>query len=356
MNTPPLPATSFSRRLLDWHACHGRHDLPWQNTRDPYRIWLSEIMLQQTQVDTVIRYYQRFLERFADLPTLAAASLDEVLGLWSGLGYYARARNLHRAAQTVMSEHRGVFPQGAETIASLPGIGRSTAAAIAAFAFGQRGAILDGNVKRVLCRHQGIEGYPGEKVVENRLWALAESLLPEDAGTIGAYIQAQMDLGATLCTRTRPACERCPVGADCVARATARTDVLPTARPRKSIPRREARLAVILGEHGFLLERRPPSGIWGGLLSLPELPEGNPDDDAGWLARRYGVRVLDHEALEPLEHVFTHFRLGIQPVLFKTQATEHVAEAPLTWVSANTLEEAGLPTPVRKILGRLNRR
>lgn len=355
MNTRQRPATTFACRLLDWHAAHGRHDLPWQNTRDPYRIWLSEIMLQQTQVETVIPYYQRFLARFSDLPALAAAPLDEVLGLWSGLGYYARARNLHRAAQTVMTEHGGRFPQDAETIASLPGIGRSTAAAIAAFAFGRRGAILDGNVKRVLCRHRGIEGYPGEKAVENQLWALAESLLPEDADSIGIYIQAQMDLGATLCTRSRPACDHCPVAGDCVARATGRTDQLPTARPRKSIPRRAARLAVILGERGFLLERRPPTGIWGGLLSLPELPADDTSDDAGWLMRRYGVRAHGHEALEPVEHVFTHFRLSIQPVLFQTQAAGLIAAENLAWLSPDALAEAGLPAPVRKILDQLSR-
>ena len=350
MKTTPRPAETFASRLLDWHARHGRHDLPWQHTRDPYRIWLSEIMLQQTQVDTVIPYYARFLARFADLPALAAAPLDEVLGLWSGLGYYARARNLHEAANKVMREHGGRFPQDAATIATLPGIGRSTAAAIAAFAFGQREAILDGNVKRVLCRHQGIEGYPGAKAVEDRLWALAERLLPDDNGTIGAYIQAQMDLGATLCTRARPACERCPVAQDCVARATGRSHSLPLARPRRSVPQRETRMAVVLSEHRVMLERRPSSGIWGGLLSLPEMPHASADEDAAWLARAYGVRVHERHPLASLDHVFTHFKLRIQPVCFEVTRGEHAAEAAVVWLAPDALDTAGLPTPIRRIL------
>lgn len=195
--------SEFATRLTAWQREHGRHDLPWQGGTDPYRIWLSEIMLQQTQVETVIPYYQRFLARFPDVAALAAAPVEDVMTLWSGLGYYARARNLHRAAQRIMSDHGGRFPTTAAEISTLPGVGRSTAAAIAAFAFGERGAILDGNVKRVLSRIFGVDGFPGEKAVENRLWTLAESLLPER--DIGRYIQAQMDLGATLCTRARPA-------------------------------------------------------------------------------------------------------------------------------------------------------
>ena len=356
MNSSLRPTKAFSERLLDWHARHGRHDLPWQNTRDPYRIWLSEIMLQQTQVDTVIPYYERFLLRFPDLASLASAPLDDVLGLWSGLGYYARARNLHKAAQAVMSEHDGSFPQDAETIATLPGIGRSTAAAIAAFAFGQRGAILDGNVKRVLCRHQGVEGYPGERVVESRLWDLAEALLPKNVECIGRYIQAQMDLGATLCTRGRPACGRCPVAEDCVAQASGRTSELPAARPRKAVPKREARMAVIRSELGFLLERRPPNGIWGGLLSLPELPGADATEDAGWLTRSCGIEARTSTTLEPLEHVFSHFRLTIRPTLFEAQPTQGVAEDRFAWIPFESLDIAGLPAPVRTILKRITRR
>ena len=205
----PQPAPDFAARLIAWHADHGRHDLPWQNTHDPYRIWLSEIMLQQTQVDTVVPYYRRFLARCPDIATLAAADSGTVMALWSGLGYYARARNLHACAQRLVADHGGAFPATAEAIATLPGIGRSTAAAIAAFAFGERTAILDGNVKRVLCRAFGIDGFPGQAAVERKLWALAEALLPH--ADVATYIQAQMDLGATLCTRGTPHCTRCPL-------------------------------------------------------------------------------------------------------------------------------------------------
>lgn len=239
MDDQAIPASAptregFAARLLNWQRTHGRHDLPWQASREPYRIWLSEIMLQQTQVETVIPYYLRFLQRFPDLPALAAASLEDVLALWSGLGYYARARNLHRAAREVRDQHDGQFPRTAAEIANLPGIGRSTAAAIAAFAHGERAAILDGNVKRVLCRVFGVEGFPGSAAVDRELWALAERLLPE--AEIGRYIQAQMDLGATVCTRSRPACGRCPFAADCIAQRSGRIAELPTPRPRKAVP------------------------------------------------------------------------------------------------------------------------
>ncbi|GHT99221.1 hypothetical protein FACS1894154_05890 [Betaproteobacteria bacterium] len=228
--------TNFAQRLITWQRTHGRHDLPWQANRDPYRIWVAEIMLQQTQVATVIPYYQRFMARFPDVASLAAASAEAMIESWSGLGYYARARNLHRAAHQVMAEYGGQFPTRADDLITLPGIGRSTAAAIAAFASGERKAILDGNVKRVLCRAFGIEGFPGERTVETRLWALAESLLPADAQEIGVYIQSQMDLGATVCTRSRPACSQCPLSNDCVAHLSGRSAELPTPRPAKTVP------------------------------------------------------------------------------------------------------------------------
>lgn len=344
------PVEDFATRLLRWHARHGRHDLPWQNTQDAYRIWLSEIMLQQTQVDTVMPYYARFLSRFPDLPSLAAAPLDDVLALWSGLGYYARARNLHKAAQQVMQHHGGQFPQDAAALAELPGIGRSTAAAIAAFAYGRRGAILDGNVKRVLCRHHGIEGFPGEKAVENRLWALAESLLPDDSRDIGRYIQAQMDLGATLCTRSRPACSLCPVSDDCVALATQRCQLLPTPRPRKTQAQREVRLAILQSGQGWLLERRPPNGIWGGLLSLPELPDDAADDQT-WLLQGFGVQASRTQTLGPVKHVFTHFRLTIHPVVFELDTLPlAVRENDMVWLTPDALNDAGLPAPVKRVL------
>jgi len=346
--------SDFAERLIAWQRKNGRHDLPWQGGHDPYRIWLSEIMLQQTQVDTVIPYYQRFVERFPDLDRLAAAPVEDVMALWSGLGYYARARNLHRAAQRIIESHGGSFPRSAVDIATLPGIGRSTAAAIAAFAFGERAAILDGNVKRVLCRIFGVEGFPGEKRVENQLWALAESLLP--AREVGRYIQAQMDLGATLCTRGKPACARCPFFDDCVARRDDRQGELPTARPKRAVPRRSARFAVIMREGTVLLERRPPVGIWGGLLALPEIPGTIADtlaDVSAWTAECFGVDCVESSALTPVTHTFTHFVLEIQPVLLNTAAATHglVAEnGALQWLALSVLEGAALPTPVRKIL------
>ena len=339
--------SEFAERLLVWHAEHGRHDLPWQASRAPYRVWLSEIMLQQTRVDTVIPYYTRFLERFPDIQALAAAPVEEVLGLWSGLGYYARARNLHKAAQQVVEDFGGCFPQRAQDIVTLPGIGRSTAAAIAAFCFDERAAILDGNVKRVLCRVFGIEGFPGERAVETRLWALAEELLPP--AQADTYIQAQMDLGATVCTRGRPACERCPLAQMCVARASGREAQLPQPRPKKAVPLRHVRVAVIEQGAAVLLERRPPAGIWGGLLSLPELPEEAVLPE--WLAARFGAAVGECRPLPVLRHVFSHFRLDIEPfhcVLSARPAV--VAEEGLEWLALDALAEAGLPAPVRRIL------
>lgn len=340
-----MSTQDFAHRLMAWQAEHGRHDLPWQQSGDPYRVWLSEVMLQQTQVDTVIPYYLRFLERFPQLGDLAAAPQEAVLGLWSGLGYYARARNLHKAAQVVMDEHGGVFPQRAEEIARLPGIGRSTAAAIAAFCFGERVPILDGNVKRVLCRVFGVEGFPGQRAVEQRLWALAAELLP--AQEVGRYIQAQMDLGATVCTRARPACERCPLTGDCVARREERTTELPAARPRKTPPRRRVQVAVVRAGDTVLLERRPPAGIWGGLLALPEAGE---DGAAAWVAQRFG-EVAGGSELPPLVHAFTHFVLEIRPWLVDLPAVPPLAaDGSLHWQALNALDEAPLPTPVRSIL------
>lgn len=346
------PTLRFATRLLDWHRDHGRHDLPWQHGTDAYRIWVSEIMLQQTRVDTVIPYYLRFVARFPDIATLAAAPLDAVLALWSGLGYYARARNLHQAARVVMAEHGGRFPASAAAIVALPGIGRSTAAAIAAFAFGERAAILDGNVKRVLCRAFGIDGFPGERAVEERLWALAEALLPHDE--VGRYIQAQMDLGATLCTRARPDCARCPLAADCVARRDGRVATLPTPRPARRAPLRRVQVAVIRDGDRVLLERRPPAGIWGGLLALPELTDA-PADAHAWLARRFGLAARRIVPLPAVRHAFTHFRIDIMPLQIDIAAPaarladdgEHV------WVALDALEHAGLPSPVRRILAEL---
>lgn len=361
--TPPPPALSmsvtpppnFAQTLIDWHHQHGRHDLPWQNTRDPYRIWLSEIMLQQTQVDTVMPYYARFLARFPDVASLAAAEQDEVLGLWSGLGYYARARNLHKAARAIMSDWGGQFPQCAADLASLPGIGRSTAAAIASFAFGERAAILDGNVKRVLCRVFGIDGFPGEKAIETRLWALADSLLPEQ--DVGIYTQAQMDLGATLCTRSRPACGRCPFAPHCVAHVEQRTSSLPASRPRKVRPTRTTHMVLITHSgNEVLLQQRASQGIWGGLLSLPEAANSEPEEQTGGCAAELAARLSGAEVRslgcgEPLQHAFTHFTLIMTPEVFEASSAfqppaEHV------WLNAAELASAPLPAPIRTLLER----
>lgn len=344
--------SEFARRLVAWQREHGRHALPWQGGNDPYRIWLSEIMLQQTQVDTVIPYYLRFLERFPDVATLAAAPVEDVMALWSGLGYYARARNLHRAAQQVVDAHGGRFPGTAAEIMTLPGIGRSTAAAIAAFAHDERAAILDGNVKRVLCRIFGIEGFPGEKAVENRLWALAESLLPETG--VGPYIQAQMDLGATVCTRGKPACARCPFQDDCVARRDGRIAELPTARPKKEVPRRSVRVAVALHDGKVLLERRPPSGIWGGLLALPEIPD-TAADIIPWADAALGLECDAALPLAALTHTFTHFVLEMQPLrLDAKRVAPQAMETGHLWQPLASLADAALPTPVRRILSALS--
>lgn len=339
---------TFAETLIGWQRAYGRHGLPWQ-VRDAYRVWLSEIMLQQTQVETVIPYYQRFIARFPDLAGLAAAPQEDVLTLWSGLGYYARARNLHKCARVVMERHGCAFPADPALLAELPGIGRSTAAAISAFSFGTRAAILDGNVKRVLARCFGIDGFPGNKAVETALWTLAESLLP--ATDVDIYTQAQMDLGATVCTRGRPACGRCPLAARCVALREGRVGELPTPRPKKAVRERDGRFAVILAGGAVLLERRPPSGIWGGLLSLPELPEDA--DTATWVTTRFGLTVHKVERLAVLRHVFTHFTLNLHPETVLVGHPSMCGEATTLWQPLDQLEEAALPAPVRKLLEQL---
>lgn len=340
----------FAQRLIDWHRQYGRHDLPWQQDwqlrRDPYRVWLSEIMLQQTQVTTVIPYYERFLARFPSLADLAVAPLEEVMALWSGLGYYARARNLHQCARTLVATHDGEFPRDPGDIAQLPGIGRSTANAIAVFCFSARAPILDGNVRRLLCRFLGIDGFPGTAAVESRLWQDAAALLPAD--DVAAYIQAQMDMGATLCTRSKPHCEVCPVAGLCVARRDGRVAELPTPRPRKPLPERTATLLVLHAAGRVLLEQRPPAGIWGGLLSLPELPEG--EDAAAYCTRRLGAKIGAVLPAPTFTHTFTHFRLHIRPLLCAADRLSHAAEAGLQWLDQDALARAGLPTPVRRIL------
>lgn len=341
---------TFSSRIITWQRQHGRHTLPWQASRDPYRIWLSEIMLQQTQVASVIPYFQRFIEHFPDLQSLANAPQDAVLAQWSGLGYYSRARNLHRAAQHICENHAGIFPQNAEALQSLPGIGRSTAAAIAALAFGQTRAILDGNVKRVLARHAGISGWPGDKAVEARLWALAEARLP--SASIEAYTQGMMDLGASVCDRTRPTCTACPISSDCVALKQGRVTELPTRKEKKNLPEKQVRMLILLYGDKLLLEKRPSHGIWGGLWSFPELDLAA--DPIVHCEARLGMRVYQEETLPILKHSFTHFHLYISPLLLKTAHPYAGESSPAqSWFTQQDILQTAVPTPVHKLLKHL---
>jgi A/G-specific adenine glycosylase len=311
-------------------------------------------MLQQTQVVTVIPYYDRFLRRFPDIDALAAAPLDEVLRLWAGLGYYSRARNLHRAAQTVMSGHGGRFPRSFDEVAALPGIGRSTAAAILVFSSGARYPILDGNVKRVLARLFGIRGYPGDRRVADRLWARAEDLLP--ARSIEAYTQGLMDLGAGVCARTRPRCDACPWVSICVARKRGLIASVPGRKPRRALPQKTTTMLALTRAGEVLLEKRPPAGIWGGMWCLPETMHETVGDTeiAGYCLRRFGARALDIEKLPLIAHGFTHFKLDILPLRVRVgQLDSQAGEPGLIWLPLEEAREAAIPAPVRQILARL---
>lgn len=342
--------SDFSARVINWQKIHGRHDLPWQGA-DAYRVWLSEIMLQQTQVATVIPYYQRFVASFPDIAALAAATADDVLAHWSGLGYYARGRNLHGAAKIIVAKHRGEFPREFEQILELPGIGRSTAAAICALAFHERRAILDGNVKRVLARYCGISGSPAEKVVEAHLWQQAEALLPQQE--VATYIQAQMDMGATLCTRSKPKCNACPVQTDCVALQTNRVAELPTPRARKAVPERNSTFLLLMHGNDILLEKRAPQGIWGGLWCPPQIEDGQgvPAD----YVQLSGMEVTERIDLAEFTHTFTHFKLQITPVLLHVSCKPtQVRQAGSMWLDVEAALQAAIPTPVRKMLLQLS--
>jgi len=338
---------SFASRLIAWQRRAGRRDLPWQNTRDAYRIWISEIMLQQTQVATVIPYYRRFLDAFPDVHALAESPIDRVLELWSGLGYYRRAHLLHAAARVIVTEYGGTFPRDASALATLPGVGRSTAAAIAAFAYGARGAILDGNVKRVLARHAGIDGYPAAAAVQSALWRQSDARLPRR--NIESYTQALMDLGATLCLRASPACTLCPVAKDCVARRENRIASLPSARPKKNLPHRSIAMLLIERHGEVLLERRAPTGIWAGLWSLPEVAlEADPD---AVCRARFGAAPVAIETLPAIDHVFTHFSLTITPRLCVAgDWPRRLAEPGWLWLSLQDVTGAALPAPIKKLL------
>jgi len=344
---------SFAPRLLHWFDQHGRTGLPWQSPRTAYRVWLSEIMLQQTQVTAVIPYFERFVARFPDIAALASADSDEVMRHWAGLGYYARARNLHAAARQVMADHAGAFPTTFEQVVALKGVGRSTAAAILAQAFDMPAAILDGNVKRVLSRWAGIEGYPAQTAVNAALWQLAESLLPSTRAA--DYVQAQMDLGATLCTARKPGCIRCPLSADCVAYRAGRTAELPTRKPRRERPYREAWLLLLEDAQGrVMLEQRPGAGIWGGLWCPPVVPLG--EDHASVLRNRFGLALCDEESGDVIEHGFTHFDLSLHPLRGTAQAVSDALgeAAPTAWHKPQDLRDGivALPAPVARYFER----
>lgn len=344
-------ATAFSAALIAWHADHGRHDLPWQCSRSAYRVWVSEIMLQQTQVATVIPYYERFMQRFPDVAALAAAPLDEVLHLWSGLGYYSRARNLQRAAQHVVAEHGGELPRDVDALEQLPGIGRSTAAAIVALSCGRRASILDGNVRRVLSRVFGIDGVAGTRATEQRLWQQAEACTPHSE--VATYTQAIMDFGATLCTRHQPACAQCPVADRCVAQTTGRVHELPTPRVRAARRTRQVHMLLAQRDDGaVLLQARPPSGIWGGLWSPPELPDAAAAEQ--FCATQLAGATLQAVPLPELKHAFTHFDLIITPLHARCAGFAGVMDAAGTlWYNAREPSRVGIPAPIATLLSRL---
>ncbi len=344
--------SDFADRVLAWFDEHGRKDLPWQLDVNPYRVWVSEIMLQQTQVQTVIPYFERFMESFPNVQALADASQDEVLHHWSGLGYYARARNLHKAAQIIRDEHAGVVPVDIEELVALPGIGLSTAGAILSLALDQRHAILDGNVKRVLARHDAVAGWPGTTAVAKALWEIAVRNTPRSGSA--AYTQAIMDLGATLCTRSKPACERCPVSEDCAALAANSIADYPGRKPKKDKPRRQTTMLIASNEHGVYLEKRPEAGIWGGLWSLPELGERTLED---WCDEKLNGSAISTEAWPALSHSFSHYDLDIHPILVRIDAPlSKVADGDdARWYSLDGEPPGGIAAPVRKLIDQLKK-
>ena len=342
-------ATTFSERVLAWSSHSGRHDLPWQQHITPYRVWVSEIMLQQTQVNTVIPYFERFMQRFATVAELAAAPIDEVLHHWTGLGYYARARNLHKAAQLIVDEDGGQFPDSVEKLEQLPGIGRSTAGAIVSIAHRQRAAILDGNVKRVLARHRAVAGWPGTSAVHKALWEISEQLTP--ANNSGAYSQAMMDLGATLCSRSKPNCPACPVNSDCIAYATNRIADYPGKKPNKKLPVRNAVFALIYNtDNAVLLQRNPPTGLWGGLWVPPrcEAIEQLPA-----LIEQLGFSLHSHTVGPQQRHTFSHYHLdySVARVAAHCQPQQVADNSEQVWYNiAGNSKLLGLPAPVVTML------
>jgi A/G-specific adenine glycosylase len=342
----------FTRAVLNWFARHGRHDLPWQHSRSAYRVWVSEIMLQQTQVSTVIPYFRRFMSRFVDVIALANAELDDVLHQWTGLGYYARARNLHKAAQHIRDDHGGVFPDTFEQVAALPGIGRSTAGAILAQAFGQCHPILDGNVKRVLTRFHAVDGWPGNKAVEEQLWDYAARYTPRR--DVADYTQAIMDLGATVCTRSRPQCPGCPLRSGCQAYHQGEPTRFPAPKPRRAMPVKQTVMLMLEDERGqILLEQRPPSGIWGSLWSLPECPPQTAIRQ--WCRRHLALDIGAPQPLPALRHTFSHFHLEIQPVRAHVEGQQPAVmeSPPRVWYNTRQPDARGLPAPVKQLLAQI---
>lgn len=338
----------FADRLLDWFDRHGRQDLPWQQDRTPYGVWVSEIMLQQTRVTTVIPYYERFMRRFPSVARLAKASLDEVLHLWTGLGYYARARNLRETAGQIMVKYGGELPLTVEELQTLPGIGRSTAGAIVAICTDTRAPILDGNVKRVLARYFAIQGWPGDTTTAKKLWQKAETLTPDSR--VADYTQAIMDLGAMICTRSSPDCTHCPFDDSCAARATGRMEKYPGRKPPKALPVKKTCMLLIEADGEVLLEKRPPTGLWGGLYGLPECNQ----EDALAKIEAMQCKVDSRVQLDPFRHSFTHFHLDITPLHIVAESRTGVADGDRhRWYKLDVPDEIGLTKPARRLLSRL---
>ena len=347
--TPPAQPSDFANTLLHWYQDHGRKHLPWQQDISPYRVWVSEIMLQQTQVATVIPYFERFMERFPDVFALAQAEQDDVLHLWTGLGYYARGRNLHACARTLAEQYQGEFPKSVEQLSALPGIGRSTAGAIASISMGIRAPILDGNVKRVLTRYFAVEGWPGTTVVQKRLWDIAERLTPNHS--YREYTQVIMDLGATLCTRSKPACGICPLLPGCQGYQTGKPTQFPNSKPKKEKPTKDTWMLMIQSVNGsYLLKQRPQTGIWGGLWSFPEAE--SEQAALALLAAQYPQADLDsHRHRAPFRHTFSHYHLNIHPLHVKTGGQDlHIGETEHHWYNPDNPSELGLAAPVKKLL------
>lgn len=342
----------FSSKLVRWYHKHGRHDLPWQKNPTPYRIWISEIMLQQTQVTTVIPYYQCFMKSFPSLKSLAQADIDRVLSHWSGLGYYARARNIHKTAQIIFEKYCSRFPKSVDTLVELPGIGRSTAGAIASFSMQIPATILDGNVARVLTRIYAIEGWRGNAAVNQQLWEIAENNTPKE--NTHFYNQAIMDLGATLCTRTKPKCDLCPFTKDCKAHHQQRETEFPTRKPKKVKPTKHVYALLLRRDDGsLLLERRPPSGIWGGLWSFPECTLD--EDIDAYCEKYFDANILKQQNWEIISHQFSHFSLEISPLLINVSTSNYsvIDSNNLIWYKLANSLPGGIATPVKKLLKKL---